>query len=101
MNTRSRVREQGDLMAKSVEQRKKELVDSTTTFSLLQWWNDTLSKNPDLKAPIYRNQGDIAGFAKKYDDASKKFLAADKRKKDSQKLFDGGRAQLDKLKAQG
>jgi chromosome segregation ATPase len=89
-----------DLMAKSVEQRKKELVDSTTTFSLLQTWNDILGENPDLKAPIYRNQGDIAGSAKKYDDASKKFLAADKRKKDSQKLFEGGAAQLEKLRAQ-
>ena len=93
-------RSRWDFMAKSVDQRKKELVDSTTTFSLLEWWNNILGENADLKAPIYRNQGDIAGLAKKYDEGAKKFLAADKRKKDSQKLFEGGMAQLEKLRAQ-
>jgi hypothetical protein len=73
-------------------------VDSSKTFLLLEWWNNILGENPDLKAPIYRNQGDITGFAKKYDDAAKKVLAADKRKKDSRKLFEGGSAQLEKLR---
>jgi len=87
-------------MAKTVEQRTKELVDSTTTSSLLATWNGIISDTPDLNAPIYKRQGDMAGLAKKYDDAAAKFIKAAKRKDDAKKLFATGAGQLDKLRTQ-
>lgn len=87
-------------MAKSVDQRKKELVDSTTTSSVLEFWNNIVKDKPDLNAPIYKRQGDIAGLAKKYDDAAAKFMKAYARKDKAIDLFAGGSAQLAKLRTQ-
>ena len=85
-------------MAKSVEQRTKELVDSTTRcFLVSNWTDDTAAYAKDLNAPIFKKLGDIAGMAKRYDAAADGFIKFDKKKDESKKLFDAAEPNLGKL----
>jgi archaellum component FlaC len=84
-------------MAKSVEQRTKELVDSTTRCFLVSAWAEIAADyKKDLDSPKFKGQGDMAGFAKRYDTAADNFIKADQRKQDAKKLFSA--AELDKLR---
>jgi chromosome segregation ATPase len=85
-------------MAKSVEQRTKELVDSTgRCFAVATWDQNTAAYAKDLNAPIFKKLGDIAALAKRYDAAADNFIKFDKKKRDAKKLFDPAGANLQKL----
>ena len=78
-------------MAKSVEQRTKELVEPTTRCFLVSNWTEVSSPySKDLNAPIFKKLGDIAGLAKRYDAAADNFIKFDKKKDDAKKLFESG-----------
>ena len=76
-------------MARSVEQRIKELVEPNTRAYAVTNWNDSTSNfAKDLNAPIFKKSGDVASLAKKFDVAGDNFIAASKKKDDSKSLFD-------------
>ena len=84
-------------MAKSVEQRTKELVEPTTRAYLVSNWNEATSAySKDLNAPIFKKLGDIAGLAKRYDAAADNFIKFDRKKDDAKKLFDSGFPNVEK-----
>lgn len=85
-------------MAKSVEQRTKELVEPTTRCYLVSNWSEaTSAHSKDLNAPIFKKLGDIAGLANRYDAAADNFIKFDKKKDDAKKLFDSGKPNVDKF----
>src|SRR4051812_1283610 len=88
-------------MAKSIEQRTKQLVDSTgRTFLAKNWVDNTSAYSKDLNAPIFKKLGDIAGMTKRYDAAADNFIKFDKQKGDSKKLFLTASPKLDGLHKQ-
>jgi chromosome segregation ATPase len=85
-------------MAKTVEKRIKELVDSTTrTFLVKNWAEASSPYSKDLNAPIFKKLGDIATLAKRYDAAAETFIKFDKKKNDAIKLFDAPSSNLEKI----
>lgn len=85
-------------MAKSIEQRTKELVDSTGRYFVVASWDqNTSAYSKELNAPIFKKLGDIAALAKRYDAASDNFIKFDKKKGEAKKLFDPAGANLQKL----
>ena len=88
-------------MAKSVEQRIKELVEPTTRCFLVSNWADgTSAYSKDLNAPIFRKLGDIAALAKRYDAAADNFIKSHKKKDDAKKLFEAAGSNLERIKKQ-
>ena len=88
-------------MAKTVEQRIKELVTPTTRCYLVTNWTEMSSPyQKELNAPIFKGQGDVAALAKRYDAAADNFIKFDKQKDDAKKLFDDGTTALGKIKTQ-
>lgn len=88
-------------MAKSVEQRTKELVEPTTRCFLVSNWTEATSAySKDLNAPIFKKLGDIAALAKRYDAAADGFIKFDKRKGDAKKLFEGPASNQDRIRKQ-
>jgi methyl-accepting chemotaxis protein len=80
-------------MAKTREQRAKEL---TKPSAVRAAWGAINAKYKDFNAPIFLKIGNIAGRAKDYDDASKDFLDAGKKKKDdAAKIFGDMKKQWD------
>ncbi|HUC65322.1 MAG TPA: hypothetical protein VMA53_07840 [Stellaceae bacterium] len=84
-------------MAKSLDLRRKELIDSTTKLSLLQGWNDAVSEQKDLGSADYKKLGDVGPLAKKYDVLQDQFRDADNKKKDLMKAVDQSADQADKF----
>ena len=83
-------------MAKSVEQRTKELVEPTTKVVLVSTWNDIVAEcGKDLGAPIFKKLGDIAGMCKRDN-----FIKYDKKRDDARKLLDTPNATMAKLAKQ-
>jgi hypothetical protein len=64
-------------MGKTREQRAKEL---TKPSAVRAAWGAVNAKYKELNAPIFLKLGNIAGSAKDYDDATKAFLDAVKKK---------------------
>lgn len=80
-------------MAKTSEQRTKEL---TKPSAVRAAWGAINAKYKDFNAPIFLKIGNIAGRAKDYDDATKEFLdAARKKKDDATKIFGDMKKQWD------
>jgi methyl-accepting chemotaxis protein len=78
-------------MAKTREQRAKEL---TKPSAVRAAWGAINAKYKDFNAPIFLKIGNIAGRAKDYDDATKQFLDAIKKKKDdTTKIYTEGQKQ--------
>jgi hypothetical protein len=85
-------------MAKSVEQRIKDLVEPTTRAYVAKNWAQIVSSfSKELSAPIFKKLGDIAPLAKRYDAAGDTFIAADKKKDEAKNLFNDAAAKLGKL----
>jgi hypothetical protein len=72
-------------MGKTREQRAKEL---TKPSAVRAAWGAVNAKYKELNAPIFLKLGNIAGSAKDYDDATKAFLDAVKKKGETIKIFD-------------
>jgi chromosome segregation ATPase len=70
-------------MAKTREQRTKEL---TKPSAVRAAWGAINAKYKEFNAPIFLKLGNIAGRAQDYDNATKAFLDAAKKKEDSKKL---------------
>jgi chromosome segregation ATPase len=87
-------------MAKSVEQRTKELEDEVSNLTSV-WSSDTAAFRKELDAPIFKKNGDVASLARRFDTTQLKFLENDRKKDDAKKFFDTGMTQVDKLKTQG
>jgi hypothetical protein len=85
-------------MAKSVEQRIKDLVEPTTRAYVAKNWAQIVSSfSKELSAPIFKKLGDIAPLAKRYDAAGDTFIAAAKKKDEAKNLFNDAVAKLTKL----
>lgn len=85
-------------MAKSVEQRIKDLVEPTTRAYVAKNWAQIVSSfSKELSAPIFKKLGDIAPLAKRYDAAGDTFIAAAKKKDEAKNLFNDAVAKLAKL----
>jgi hypothetical protein len=85
-------------MAKSVDQRIKDLVEPTTRAYVAKNWAQIVSSfSKELNAPIFKKLGDIAPLAKRYDTAADTFIADDKKKDEAKGLFADGAAKLSKL----
>lgn len=79
-------------MGKTRDQRAKEL---TKPSAVRAAWGAVNAKYKELNAPIFLKLGNIAGRAKDYDDASKGFLDAMKKREESVKIADDCKKQLD------
>lgn len=88
-------------MAKSVEQRAKELDDGVTWVLANVWPTETAAFQKELSAPIFKKNGDVGSLAKRFDAAQTKFDQNRQKKDDAKKFFETGEAQVDKLKTQG
>jgi ABC-type transporter Mla subunit MlaD len=85
-------------MAKSVEQRIKDLVEPTTRAYVAKNWAQIVSSfSKELSAPIFKKLGDIAPLAKRYDAAGDTFIAAAKKKDEAKNLFNDAVAKITKL----
>lgn len=84
-------------MARSVEQRIKELVEPTTrAYLVADWTSNTSGFSKELNAPIFKKSGDVAALAKRYDTAADNFINSAKKKDDAKKLFEASQAPMAK-----
>ncbi len=82
-------------MAKSVEQRTKEL--DIRVYLVASWTERTAAYKKELDAPIFKKLGDVAGLAKRYDTATDNFIKFDKSKDDAKNLFTDGATAVGKI----
>ena len=82
-------------MAKSVEQRTKEL--DIRVYLVASWTERTAAYKKELDAPIFKKLGDVAGLAKRYDAATDNFIKFDTSKDDAKNLFTDGATAVGKI----
>lgn len=87
-------------MAKSVDQRTKEMNEDRIFNFVNNWDSDTGKFKKELDAPNFRSQGNMVALCASFDKAQSTFEQNMQRKEDAKKFFDAGQAQLEKGRAQ-
>jgi chromosome segregation ATPase len=87
-------------MAKTVDQRVKELNDGVTWVIANNWDNAIAKFQKELNAPNFKSLGSMAGLAANFDKAQSTFEQNVKKKDDAKKLFESAAAPLAKMHTQ-
>jgi chromosome segregation ATPase len=87
----------GSVMAKTAEQRAKELASAAKFAGDDMGWSVFVSTYPPLNTPIFKKNGDIGALAKRFVTVQSKFEEFEKKKESAADLFDAGEKQVEKM----